>query len=93
MRVNIQLFISFQITPTHSPGRREAAELSTEILDQFLEFIIDPAFGEDGLAYKTHNEEVEAKGIGTSSPTMLKYGRFCGYDLKMGNTRLTSSHS
>jgi hypothetical protein len=25
--------------PTHSPGRREAAELSTEILDQFLEFI------------------------------------------------------
>jgi hypothetical protein len=27
------------IGPTHSPGRREAAELSTEILDQFLEFI------------------------------------------------------
>jgi hypothetical protein len=30
------------IGPTHSPGRREAAELSTEILDQFLEFIILP---------------------------------------------------
>ena len=28
------------IGPTHSPGRREAAELSTEILDQFLEFIV-----------------------------------------------------
>ena len=27
------------IGPTHSPGRREAAELSTEILDQFLEFV------------------------------------------------------
>jgi hypothetical protein len=27
------------IGPTHSPGRREAAELSTKILDQFLEFI------------------------------------------------------
>jgi hypothetical protein len=30
------------IGPTHSPGRREAAKLSTEILDQFLEFITDP---------------------------------------------------
>jgi hypothetical protein len=27
------------IGPTHSPGRREAAKLSTEILDQFLEFV------------------------------------------------------
>jgi hypothetical protein len=27
------------IGPTHSPGRREAAELSIEILDQFLEFV------------------------------------------------------
>jgi hypothetical protein len=29
------------IGPTHSPGRREAAELSTKILDQFLEFIMN----------------------------------------------------
>jgi hypothetical protein len=32
--------LGLNIGPTHSLGRREAAELSPEILDQFLEFIM-----------------------------------------------------
>jgi hypothetical protein len=46
------------IGPTHGPGRREAAELSTEILDQFLEFI--------NILY-IHENRIQNKGVVSSS--------------------------